>query len=46
MNKILTVILAIFGLAAIIAGICTNTPWNIMFGLMAFALAYVLYKYD
>lgn len=46
MNKILTAILAIFGLAAIIVGICTNTPWNIMPGLMYWALAYVLYKYD
>lgn len=46
MNKILIAILAIFGLAAIITGICTKTYWNIMFGLMAWALAYVLHKYD
>lgn len=46
MNKIIITILAIFGTIAAITGICTNTPWNVMFGLMAFALAYVLYKYD
>ena len=46
MNKIIITVLAIFGMIAAVVGICTKTPWNIMFGLMAFALAYVLYKYD
>lgn len=46
MNKIIIAILAIFGMIAAVVGICTKTPWNIMFGLMDWALAYVLYKYD
>ncbi len=46
MNKIIIAILAIFGIIAAVVGLCTKTYWNIMFGLMAWMLAYVLYKYD
>ena len=46
MNNIITAVASLFGLLAIIIGICTWTYWNIMIGLMLSALAYVTYKYD
>ena len=46
MNKIIIAILAIFGTIAAVVGLYTKTYWNIMFGLMAWSLAYVIYKYD